>query len=330
MAKTGIATNDAETVKLWSEKVFRDIAKTSYLTRFMGSDAGSVCQVKTDLEKAQGDRIRFALIPRLASGGGVTEGQTLEGNEDKLTDYTYDLELTQLRKAVRDNGAMTRQRAMFDVSSEQEYALKTWTTEEIDRQAFLALETSPTKVFYGDGTSTATVTAGGKITTTLISKMKAWAETGGNRAQTPLQPVMVNGKKHYILLVHPEVGFDLKEDTKWQAAQQYGNVRGESNPLFTGALGMWDNVIVHTHENVGLVDTWGAGGNVHGAKCSFLGAQALVWGWGERPTFVMEDFDYKNEKGIGMNMIYGVGKPKFNSLDYGSMALYVACTDVTA
>ena len=93
---------------------------------------------------------------------------------------------------------------------------------------------------------------------------------------------------------------------------------------------MWDNVIVHTHENVGLVDTWGAGGNVHGAKCSFLGAQALVWGWGERPTFVMEDFDYKNEKGIGMNMIYGVGKPKFNSLDYGSMALYVACTDVTA
>lgn len=332
MAKTGFTTNSAETKKLWEEKLFRDSVKQSYFSRFMGSGPDAVMQVKTDLEKERGDRIRFTLRNRL-SGGGVTEGQTLEGNEESLASSTWDLTLTQLRHAVRDDGAMSRQRGVFSISEESVSALKDWQTEKIDELAFTAVETSPTKIFYGDGTSTATITASGKITPALISKLKAWAVTGGNRSQTPLRPVMVDGKRHYILLIHPDVGYDLKQDTTWNNAQQNANVRGMNNPIFSGALGVWDNVIVHEHENVGLVTNWGSGANVPGAKCSFLGAQALCWAWGSRPEIVTESFDYQEEMAYATKMIYAVGKPQFDfsgsTVDYGAIGLYVARTNVS-
>lgn len=333
MAKTGFTTSSAETKKLWEEQLFRDAVKQSYFSRFMGSNADSVMQVKTDLERSRGDRVRFSLVNRL-SGAGVGEGQTLEGNEESLNSSTWDLTLTQRRHAVRDDGAMSRQRAVFSISEESRFALRNWQTEKIDEYSFTALEDSPTKIFYGgSATSTATLTASDKITPALISKLKAWAVTGGARSQTPLRPVMVDGKRHYILLVHPDVGYDLKQDSDWQTAQQNGNVRGMNNPIFSGALGVWDNVIVHEHENVGLETTWGSGSNVAGAKCSFLGAQALCWAWGSRPEIVTESFDYQEELAYATKMIYAVGKPQFDfngsTVDYGSIAMYVARTDVS-
>jgi N4-gp56 family major capsid protein len=330
MAKTGFTTNSAETVKLWNEKLFRDTVKASYFSRFMGTSSDSVVQVKTDLESGQGDRVRFAIRMRL-EGAGVSEGQTLEGNEESLTSYTTNLTLKQWRHAVRDDGAMSRQRAMFSISEESESALRDRTTEKIDQECFDAyLDSTPTKIFYGGtATSDATLTTSMLLTPTLISKIKAWAVTGGNRSQTPLRPVMVNGKKHYILLIHPDNSFDLKENSTWQTAQQNANIRGNSNPIFDGALGMWDNVIVHEHENVPIVTNFGSGGNVPGSKCLFLGAQSLLWAWGKRPTVKRKDFDYDNEMGYSTGMIYDVAKPVFNSLDYGSVALNVARTQIS-
>jgi N4-gp56 family major capsid protein len=329
MAKTSFSTNSAETVKLWNEQLFRDTVKASYFSKFMGTGSDSVVQVKTDLEKGKGDRVRFALRMRL-EGAGVSEGQTLEGNEESLTSHTTNLTLKQWRHGVRDDGAMSRQRSMFSISEESKSALMDRTTEKIDQECFDAYnDSAPTKTFFGGtATSDATLTTSMLLTPSLISKMKAYAVTGGNRTQTPLRPVMVGGKKHYILLIHPDNAYDLKEDTTWQTAQQNANIRGNGNPIFEGALGMWDNVIVHEHENVPIVTNFGSGANVAGSKCIFLGAQSLLWAWGERPKVVEKKFDYDNECAYSMGMIYDVAKPVFNSLDYGSMALHVARTQI--
>ena len=335
MAQTSLATGDAEVKKVWDELLFRDSVKNSYFARFMGSSSDSLVHVKSQLEKGKGDRIRFALRERL-TGNGRTEGQALEGNEENLETNTHDLVLEQLRHAVRDAGSMTRQRAMYDVDQESAQALSDWMTEKIDEKCFAALETSPTKKFWGgNATSDATIDATDKFTPDLISKVKGYAVTGGNRTQTPLRPIMVDGKKTYIMLIHPEVAYDLKQNSDWQTAQQNANVRGNSNPVFSGALGIWDNVVIHEHENVGIVDTFGAGGNVHGATCSFMGAQSLVWGWGHRPKTVTKKFDYDDQCATAIGMIYAVNKPKFtfnggSSTDYGSIGVDVACTDLTA
>jgi N4-gp56 family major capsid protein len=335
MAKTAFATGNALTKKVWEEKLFRDTKKESYFNRFMGTSPNAMCQVNTKLNKEAGDRVTFGIIMRLA-GSGVGEGETLEGNEEKLVTNSFNLTLTEWAHGVRDRGPMDRKRVTFSIDEESVFALKNRGAEKIDELAFTAIEASPTVYFsmqsgvvtYGTTDPKASVTATDLITPKMISHVKVWAKTGGNRAQTPLRPIMIGGKKHYVLLVHPDVGFDLKNDSTYTQARREALERGNENPLFTGALGVWDNVIVHEHENVGIATDWG-GASVAGAKCSFLGAQSLAWAWGKRPEVVAETFDYKREHGYGWDMIYAVGKPKFDSKDYGAIAFYVARTQIS-
>jgi N4-gp56 family major capsid protein len=329
MAKTSVATDNALTQKLWDEQLFRDTKKESYFDRFMAKGPNSIVQVKTALEKKKGDKITFGIRMRL-SGAGQTEGGVLEGNEEKLTTYDHSITLGRYRHAVRDAGELDRQRPIYDMDDEARQALSDWGSEKIDQLAMDALVASPSKIFYGGtATSTATVTAAGLITPAIISKIRVWALTGGARSQTPLRPIKINGKKYFVLLVHPDVMYDLKQDSTFAQARREALERGKDNPIFSGSEAMWDNVVVHEHENVPIVTNWGSGSNVAGAKCSLMGAQSLVWAWGKRPKVVAKTFDYDEEHGFGWGMTSKVNKPVFNSLDYGSIAVYVARTQIS-
>lgn len=337
MAMTSIATGDEVTKKLWDEKLFRETRVNTFFSKFTGTDKNSIIQEKTELEKGKGDRIRFTMIEDIDEDGGQTgEGQTLEGNETSLSENTFDLTLGVLRHGIRDDGGMTRQRAIYDVDGETAGAMQVYLSKKMDKLNFTALETSPTKIIYGgDATSTADIEVADKLTPALISKMKYYAQSGGGGTVNPLRPVMVDGKETYVLVVSEGAAYDLTQNSVWTAAQQYSMARGKDNPLFTGAIGMWDGVVIHSHRYVGSSAVWGSGGNIAGAKCSLLGAQSLLWGWGQRPKTVMKTFDYDWQHGLGMSMIYKVAKPQFSinggsDTDYGSLGLYVAHTDLSA
>lgn len=340
MAKTTFATSDNEVKKLWEEKVFRETAKMSYFSKFMGQGADSIVQVKTQLEKDKGDRIRFTYIPRL-SGSGRTSGQTLEGNEEKLSSYTSDVSLEQYRHAIRDDGDMSRQRAAFSIETEHKSLLQVWGKEKIDELCFDALQSAPTKCFYfatTTGAMTANTLANCKtgcvanaycyISLDYITRLKTWAMTGGNRAYPPIRPVNVNGKDHYVLLVHPDVLADLKTSSAYQQAQREAQNRGKDNPIFTGAEAVWDGVVIHAHENMD-VGTDGGGASVPWGQGVLMGAQALLWAWGKRESIIQKGFDYENEIGYAWGMISGVAKPVFNSLDYGSLGVVFTRTNIS-
>ncbi len=328
MAKTVFTSSNALTKKAWEEKLYRDTLKDSYFSRFMGEDAKSLVQVKTELTKTKGDNITFGIRMRL-TGAGVTSGTILEGNEEKLTTYDFNVSLEQYRHGVRDNGELDRQRTVFSIDDESKAALQGWGSEKIDELCSDAIHASPTKIFYGGtATSTATIAAGDKLTPALISKAKTWALGGGGRSQTPLRPIRINGKNYLILLVHGDVMYDLKQDTTFSQARREALERGKDNPIFSGAEAIWDGVVIHEHENVPIVTDWGAGANIPGSKCVLMGAQSLCFAWGKRPRVVQKTFDYDNEHGYGWGMICRVAKPVFNTKDYGSVAVYVSRTQI--
>jgi N4-gp56 family major capsid protein len=335
MGKTTFSTSDALTKKLWDEKLFRDTVKESYFSRFMGE--GSIVTVKNELTKSKGDEITFGIRMRL-SGAGVTDGQILEGAEESLTTYSDKVTLHQYRHAVRDNGALDRQRAMFSIDEESRSALADWGTEKIDQLAFDAILDSPTLIFYktsAGSLSTATAStaktaltaADGKLTPAMVSYMKAYAKTGGGRTYVPLRPVKVNGKEHYVLLVHPDALYDLKIDPTYQQYLREAEVRGSENPLFKGSVAIIDGVVIHEHENCTIANDGGSG-SVAWSKGVFMGQQALMWAWGQRVETVQKNFDYENEHGYAWGIIAGTNKPVFNSLDYGSFGVYLARTDI--
>ena len=333
MAKTTVLTGDALTKKLWEEQLYRDTIKEAYFARFMGKSSDSLAQVKEDLTKSKGDRITYGIRMRL-TGTGVVSGQTLENNEEKLQTYSYNVTLERYRNAVRDAGSLDRQRAVYDMDTESRDALKDWGVEKVDQLSFDTITASPTKIFFG-GNATTYLPGAGDIDATdlidplLISKVKTWALTGGARTQTPLRPIKVGGKNYFILLVHPDVLYDLSLDAIWSQAARDALPRGTDNPIFSGAEYLWNGVVIHSHENVPIATNWGAGSNIPGAKCIFMGAQSLLWAWGERPSMVEEEFDYQEEHGYAWRMTCGVSKPAFNGVDYGSIGVYVARTRVS-
>lgn len=347
MAKTAVATGDALTRKLWDRKLFLDIQKESYFTKFEDTDGKSFVHVKTDLEKEKGDNITFGIRMRLAKPF-IVDGQS-EGHEHALTTHDFNVSLHKYRVPVRDDGELTRKRAIWDVEKESRAAIVEDAAEKLDELKFTALGTDLTRNFYCSAlvaslhtTATAATAKAGltgagptscDISPKLISFAKTWALTGGrdaggNRVQTPLQPVRVNGKKYIVLVIHPDQRFDLANNTVMVQAHREAMERGKENPIFSGADFIWDGVVIHSHENIEIGTNGGAGAIPYG-KGLLMGKQALCLAWGRRAKVVRKTFDYDNEVGFDWSAVLGVGKPKFNSIDYGVMGFWTSRTQVT-
>lgn len=334
MAHTTVPTGATLIKNVVSEKLWREAIKDSYFNRFTSADGSSIVHLKRDLTKNKGEKITFGIRMRL-TGAGVGEGQVLEGNEEALTTYDSYVTLEERFHAVRDRGEIDRHRSTWDIDSESRLALKDWATEYVDQYLFTKLLASPTKVLYrasSDGTfatgSAATAKAAmsatnGLITPKFISEVKTWAKTGGNRQVNPMLPVKVEGRDYYILLVSPNVMHALKINSDFQTAMREAQDRGKSNPLFQDATAIWDNVVVHEHENIAEAAD-GGGSTVRYAPCMLLGKQALCYAVGQNIDIRSKMFDYERQHGYAWGIIHGARKPIFNSKDYGSLGVYIA------
>jgi N4-gp56 family major capsid protein len=228
---------------------------------------------------------------------------------------------------------------MFSMPEAGRASLKNWGVEKMETLAFTALGASPTKIFYKTSsgvTSTATAAtakaaltvADSKLTPAMVSWIKAWAMTGGARTQIPLRPVKIDGRNYFVMLVHPDVVYDWKQDSTVAQAWREAEIRGKENPIFKGASYIWDGVVIHESEYISIATDAGSGSNVPWAKCFFLGCQALVWAWGERPSIVEEDEDYGEDLFAAWRITAKVEKPVFNSVDYGSVCVYLSRSNV--
>lgn len=339
MAETTFATNNPLTQKLYQEKLLRDVVKQVYWSRFMGNNPNFAVQLKTDLEGKQGDQIYYGLRMRLG-GAGITGDGILEGNEEDLTTYSDSVVLEHYRHAVKDNGALTRQRAVFDVDEESELALKDWGQEKIDAISFAAILDTPSKVFFRNSTGVVTADSAANakaglhatnsvLNTVLLSALKTWAKTGGNRTYIPIRPLVVDGVNYYVLLTHPDANHDFVNDSTFQTAMREAKERSSENPLFRGSFAIWNGVVVHEHENCTIAADAGGGSNVAWAKSVFFGAQAMMFAFGQRPKLIEKNFDYENKHGKAWGVICRAKKPVFNSLDFGSVGVYCARTNIS-
>jgi N4-gp56 family major capsid protein len=312
--------------------------ETYFMPRFANDKGTTIVHTKRQLEKQKGETINFALRLRLDKDF-IVDGQS-EGNEYKMTTNTHSMTLHKYRMPIRDNGELVRIRPPWDVTDEQRQAVVESASEAMDKLIFTSLLTSPTRVVYSaDGATplvtTTAATAKLALTTAsllfpkLISFARTGALTGWNRVDIPLRPVRTEGRNWLILLVHPDVLFDLENNAVWTQAAREARERGKTNPIFTNSSYIWGNVVVHEHENIEIGTDAGAAANVPWAKCVVMGAQAMLWAWGRRPKLVTRDFDYGDEIGMDWSTIASASKPVFDSKDYGSLGFYVARTQVS-
>ena len=117
------------------------------------------------------------------------------------------------------------------------------------------------------------------------------------------------------MLVSPWAARDLKDDPKWLAAQQNANVRGSKNPIFTGALGEYDGVVLYEYERVYNISTGASSANV--CHNLLLGKQAACFAVARPAKHIEQTDDYGNIAGNGIAFYGAVEKTKFNGSDFG-------------
>ena len=85
MSTTAYGVNDSLSNKLWAKKLSAEALKETYFGKFMGTGSDNMIHVKNETSTNAGDAVTFGLRMQLA-GDGVTESQTLQGNEEPLID----------------------------------------------------------------------------------------------------------------------------------------------------------------------------------------------------------------------------------------------------
>lgn len=150
---------------------------------------------------------------------------------------------------------------------------------------------------------------------------------------TPMiRPVNVNGKPHYVVFLHPHQVYSIRTSTstgQWldiqKAAMSGGDTTG--NPIFTGALGVYNGCILHEAVRVtnGVHSSTGAA-QTSTRRAVLCGAQSAFIGFGQNSSFkefswYEELFDYGNQLGVQAGCIGGLKKARFNSLDFGTITM---------
>jgi N4-gp56 family major capsid protein len=315
--------------EIWRKQLFADVRDNLYMARFMGDSEQSMIQELTDLKAAKGFKINFGLGMKL-SGAGITGDSTLEGSEEAMADYEEEVAIDQLRWAVRLTGAMDEKQNAYDMRVSAKNRLADWIAERIEKEIMDKLCGKASSTFSNTPSAAASgrsVFAGGQSTTGGITtamkfdcKMIDKAVQTAKLADPMVRPLKINGKEHYVLILHPYDATNLRQDPVWAQAQRDANVRGEENPIFSGALGMYNGVIVHEHEYV--YRTNDGSGSVYVSRNVFCGQQAAVFAWGKNVSWVEKSFDYENSWGVSCGAIFGVIKPIFNSVDYGAITMF--------
>ncbi len=366
-AKTAFASSDALTVEHWAAVTFQYGYFKNYFNRFVGKTVTSKKGVmietsdnamitkKTEFQKnKKGDKVTYALITPLI-GEGVIDDERLEDNEEALTSHDFSITLRRRRHATRSEGKMSDRRPAFDVKSKSRGVLGMWLARIHDRDMIAVLsgvansvgtisaaEPTSTRRWMGGQTAAGTVynvasdllinsTTNHLFGEKVIEHVRRLATVN----EPVLRPIVINGEDYYIMFIHPYQAKALRASTDYKAALQNAEVRGKGNPLFTGAMGVWDGVIVHV---IPWIETrLGAATQSEPSeyfesddiltnlkyvgRALFCGAQAAVVAYGGYPEWVEKKFDYENEWGIALSLFYVTAKTKFNSLDYGVIAV---------
>ena len=340
-------------VKLWSKKIAREALKATFASKFMGESSNSLIQVFDETEKGAGDRIRVPLRMQL-TGRGVTGTQTLEGNEENLVTYQDDLLIEDLAHAVRGKMRIDAQRVPFSVREEMKDGIVDWYADRLDTWAANTLTgfTGQSDVIYtGNNATTApTVTAGNtrhiiidndsgvsshtaesslSTTDTFSLTLLDMAVNIAKTATPLIRPIKVGSQEYFVCFVHPNQVKSLRSGSaaagSWFDIQKAAMTGGEieDNPIFTGALGVYNGVVLHEWSRLPAITT-GVGAGT-GRRAVFCGAQAAAMafgkGYGNAPRYIEDYFDYERQLGISVQTIAGMKKLVFNSNDFATIVL---------
>ena len=328
------------TVKQYRRQVWTQYIRAMFWSKFFGTSDNAVIQVNKDLAKAAGDSIQVVIRAKL-KGTSRTEGDdTLKGNEEEMVFKDQRIIVDEIRWGTARKGKLSQKRVLFDLRNQAKGALQDLAQEETDRDITTAMVATPAgsdRILYGNAVSNTALSdidnTDDKCTADGLRRVKRLLKKKCNPRIRPAK--MKNGDELFIAVLDTYAVRDLKADTGttgWAAIQMAAQVRGGKNPMFTGALGMIENLVLYEYENLPILSGVGAG-SIDVAQNLILGAQAAAVVWGQMTDYSEDLDDYGHRHGFSIDEIRNVEKLKFDfddtSKDHGVFTWYTAGVEDT-
>lgn len=365
MAQTIIAWGDPKAQKKWSANLAVDVSRKGYFNKkFIGKGQNNIIEEKLDLASDAGDRISFDLSVQLKQRPTFGDAR-VKGKEENLRFFSDEVAIDQMRHPVSAGGRMSRKRTLHDMRKVAKDRLSDYWKTYIDEMIFIYLSgargMNPEFIEPTDYTGFANnalqapdathLMFGGAakakneiVSTDIMSKnLIERAATNSRMMRTrdteaaTMVPVDVDGEPHFVCVMSTYQEHDMRtSDTAgWLEIQKAAmTAEGRKSPIFKGGLGMVNNVVLHSHENVIRFDDYGAGADQPAARALFLGRQAGVVAYGTpgkmRFMWKEEMEDYDNEPTVVAGVIMGFKKTRFNNRDFGVIALDTYAKDPEA
>lgn len=141
--------------------------------------------------------------------------------------------------------------------------------------------------------------------------------------------------KFFLVLMHPLQVKSVKAETGtsgWATMTSAAQVRGNLNPIFSGAAFLWDGMVVWEYDRIPTRTGAGATAVSEGflldtartacddvaangdsiARAVLCGAQAMGFGWGQRLKWHEDMIDARKPK-VVVDALYGVKRTQFNA-----------------
>ena len=345
---TASTPSQTEAAQRWVMFAHSEARIRTFWTNHMGprGDQGQsfqIVEVDERLTKEQGDAVNSSLVMDLTSDGLSGAAATaLEANEESPSVFSDAVLIGRQRNAIRSAGVLDDQRSHFErrplIADKLAYwgarvLLDKWifrklsgsTHTDKNSQTIGEAASANSNILYSNGRTALTdLLANDTFTLDLVARAKTAAMIGTLAGTTiyKIKPYVIGGQLYYLYVDRPEQRFSMRNTDDWKNAQLQARERAADNPIFSGADGLWDGVILKFHDLVVTGTDGGAQANLTYSNGLFLGTQAgTLYPAQPAPDWVEKTFDYGEEYGVATGMTQGFDKLRYNSIDFAVIAI---------
>ena len=331
----------------------REITKAAFedskWSQFIGTGDNAI--IKSQRENGVNGGSVTMRMRGLLRGTGVKDGAKFATNMDEIKYLSQTIYVENIGNAVESPKTIKilKQAQFLNFREEAKDALTEWGTDRFDRMIFGRMSEGLTNVVYSDANGAYDGVTDATAMTTADVLRVADIEEAAKRARNgmdadgnavpklrPFKTVVseINGVKVkreiYVMMVGGSSAANLKRDPEWQEKQQSAVVNGFDKPLFTGQLGVIDDVVLvqagsQTSEYAGVLSSTDAtidgvsmnsygGGTDHGVKTEinlFLGATAGLLPMDDGFAYYDEAIDMGRRAQFGIDRDFGFAKAHY-------------------
>jgi len=323
--------------------------------------SGKPIIVDNTLQGNKGDTIRYHFMPQNKTDGIQGQDASILGNEDTLDEFFMDLKIDEMSKAFAKKGKITDKRIIWQFREKATQQLINWFQERSEIWITDALtgyiengfdyvkNINGTPLVKGEGRCmrakgadsweivdpskssndelVKVVSTADKMNVKVLDQLSILAKKGNSKYRIrPYRTEDEIPREIFLLYVSLRAARDLKQDPEFKQYQRALITGGmiTKDPVATGALGLYDNILVM--ENERIREFKNAKGEYF-ARNLLVGGDAMVVGYAQTIDYTEELTDHKRRLSMAADEIKGHKKFEFDGVDLGVAQVITASSD---